>query len=812
MIRLTDVRKSFNKGKSNEIKAIDNTSVELDDKGLVTFLGNSGCGKTTLLNAIGGLDKVDSGTIFINNDKITSRLSSKRDDIRNANIGYIFQNYNLIEDATVFANVALVLKMMGYKDKQVIEERVMYVLKKVGIDRYRNRPAKTLSGGERQRVGIARAIVKNPKVIIADEPTGNLDSGNTIEIMNIIKAISREKLVILVTHERDIAEFYSDRIIDIVDGKIVGDRENSHDGKLDYRIENKIYLQDMPHMTQLDSDNISIQVYSDEEPENLNIKVVVKDNNLYIDMGRKLSMGSESVELIDDHYRQISKDVYEEYEFHLDDFVDGKKSKRKYTPIFTPGRSLVDGFKKLKSFSVIKKILLIGFVLASCFVIYAVSNVAGILQVKNDQFVQVNENYLEANTGKLTMEKYNKYKNMEGVDYVLPGDSLVTFTMPLNDYFQTTQAKTSLNGSLADKKMLDDAVLLYGEKTDNPYELVINNMLAKKITKDYNASGIGIDTPEKLLGRKLTLSGLDPFVITGIADEGSPCIYANSEMLLKIIGYSNPSDETGDMDSESGGSSVPIVAYSLVENKGEISIVRGRAPVNDYEVILDENRIEDVAIGKTIDEKVNGTKLTVVGFYHDKRHGTTMYVNDSTKDYATITGMKNLMISPTDKAATFDELSGGEIRVIDRYAQDREKYVNSMKREVFTTIVMAAVMVIISLIEIYLILRASFLSRIREIGVLRAIGLKKRDIYMMFSGEIFAITTVTAIPFMGIMAYIISAATKISYIGDKFVMNPAVFITSFLIVFLFNMLAGLLPVFGTLRKSPAAILARNDVN
>lgn len=180
MIRLIHVNKYFNRKKNNEIHVINDTSIELEDKGLVTFLGNSGCGKTTLLNAIGGLDRVNSGEIYIGDEKITSRSSGKKDEIRNINVGYIFQNFNLIEDATVFDNVALVLKMMGIRDKKEIEERVMYILKRVGIDRYRNRPAKMLSGGERQRVGIARAIVKNPKIIIADEPTGNLDSKNTI--------------------------------------------------------------------------------------------------------------------------------------------------------------------------------------------------------------------------------------------------------------------------------------------------------------------------------------------------------------------------------------------------------------------------------------------------------------------------------------------------------------------------------------------------------------------------------------------------------------------------------------------------------
>ena len=180
--------------------------------GLVALLGPSGCGKTTLLNVIGGLDKVNSGKVFVNGQRITRRSSGRIDKIRNLSIGYIFQNYNLVENMTVFENVAVALRMAGVKDKKEIEEKVNYVLEKVGMYRYRNRYADMLSGGERQRVGIARAIVKNPAIVIADEPTGNLDSKNTLEVMNIIKSISQEKLVILVTHEESLAKFYASRI------------------------------------------------------------------------------------------------------------------------------------------------------------------------------------------------------------------------------------------------------------------------------------------------------------------------------------------------------------------------------------------------------------------------------------------------------------------------------------------------------------------------------------------------------------------------------------------------------------------------
>ena len=244
MIEISKVNKYFNRHKKNQIHVIDNISLKMEDTGLVALLGSSGSGKTTLLNVIGGLDKIQKGKIYINNKKISSKLPSKVDKIRNLSIGYIFQDYKLIENMSVYDNVAIVLKMIGIKNKEEIKKRVYYCLEKVGMYRYKNRPAAMLSGGERQRVGIARAIVKSPDIILADEPTGNLDSKNSLEVMNIIKAISKEKLVILVTHERELAEFYASRIVEIQDGKIVKDYENKHNSELDYRIENKFYLKD----------------------------------------------------------------------------------------------------------------------------------------------------------------------------------------------------------------------------------------------------------------------------------------------------------------------------------------------------------------------------------------------------------------------------------------------------------------------------------------------------------------------------------------------------------------------------------------
>ena len=312
MLRLENVNKYFNKNRKNEIHVINETSLEMGSTGLVALLGPSGCGKTTLLNVIGGLDKVNSGKVFVNGQRITRRSSGRIDKIRNLNIGYIFQNYNLVENMTVFENVAVALRMAGVKDKKEIEEKVNYVLEKVGMYRYRNRYADMLSGGERQRVGIARAIVKNPAIVIADEPTGNLDSKNTLEVMNIIKSISQEKLVILVTHEESLAKFYASRIIRLLDGRVVSDEENLNSEGLDYRIENKIYLKDIKDHKRINSSQYSIDLYNDDN-SSIGLDIVIKNRNIYIRTKSaedriEIIDDNSSLEFVDDHYRHLTKE------------------------------------------------------------------------------------------------------------------------------------------------------------------------------------------------------------------------------------------------------------------------------------------------------------------------------------------------------------------------------------------------------------------------------------------------------------------------------------------------------------------------
>lgn len=220
MIKLENATKTYKISKNNNVYALNNVSLNFPNKGLVFITGVSGSGKSTLLNILGLLDKPDKGEIYIE-DKTTKSLKSKEIDYyRNTYVGFIFQEYNLLSNLSVSKNIELALNL---QHKRKTKNEVKEVLERVGLQDLANRKINELSGGEKQRIAIARAIIKNPHIILADEPTGNLDTENSKQIFSLLKEISKERLVVVVTHDLDSANLYADRIIEMKDGIIKSD-------------------------------------------------------------------------------------------------------------------------------------------------------------------------------------------------------------------------------------------------------------------------------------------------------------------------------------------------------------------------------------------------------------------------------------------------------------------------------------------------------------------------------------------------------------------------------------------------------------
>ena len=221
MLHLKNITKNYLSG-DNEVQALKGIDIEFRENEFVSILGQSGCGKTTLLNIIGGLDRYTSGDLIINGKSTKEFKDKDWDTYRNHSVGFVFQSYNLIPHQTVLANVELALTISGV-GKAERKKKAIEALQKVGLGDQLNKKPNQMSGGQMQRVAIARALVNDPDILLADEPTGALDSKTSVQVMEILKEISKDRLIIMVTHNPELAKKYSSRIVKLLDGKIIDD-------------------------------------------------------------------------------------------------------------------------------------------------------------------------------------------------------------------------------------------------------------------------------------------------------------------------------------------------------------------------------------------------------------------------------------------------------------------------------------------------------------------------------------------------------------------------------------------------------------
>ena len=259
MIEVKNLKKTYVTKGNVVTKALDDVSITFPEKGLIFLLGKSGSGKSTLLNICGGLDEADSGEIIIMGKSSKKFSSSDFDSYRNTFIGFIFQDYNILNEFSVSENLALALELQG---KKASKEKITELLDSVDLSGFEKRKPNTLSGGQKQRIAIARALIKEPKIIMADEPTGALDSKTGKQVFDTLKKLSENHLIIVVSHDREFAEIYGDRIIELKDGQILSDETKTH---LDAKVVNEnislianntLSIKNAKNLTQKDKDDI----------------------------------------------------------------------------------------------------------------------------------------------------------------------------------------------------------------------------------------------------------------------------------------------------------------------------------------------------------------------------------------------------------------------------------------------------------------------------------------------------------------------------------------------------------------------------
>jgi len=810
MIKVNHLEKYFNKGQRNEIHVINDISLDLPSKGLVVLLGPSGSGKTTLLNVLGGLDKVQKGIIEFEEEVIEKYKSSTWDHLRNKHIGYIFQNYNLLEDMTVYDNIKLTLNMVGIVSKEEIDKRIDYILGQIGMENYRKRRASQLSGGQQQRVAIARALAKNPKVLIADEPTGNLDSKNTIDIMNIIKKISSEKLVILVTHERDIAQFYADRIIELKDGQIVDDYQNKDSGDLDVHHESDIYLKDLGKPFDILEDNAHVELFTDEsEPSPLHVRFIVKNKTLYIDVNEErfqkvsvLDKDSE-VKVYDKHFEKVTKESFVGSSFDLDDMMSKDYVTEKHSVISVKD-SLRLAWNRMRNSSKLGKLLYVVFMGLAILVAIAMGLLNNVLDFSPERYIDGAINTLEVTYNGGDYDEFLAYEELRGVGYLDLYRTNRDLTMVLPPLYQSRESSYTFSGKLLREDMVNEDDLVEGRMPSTMQEIVLDVRLADELLANYSLRNLGIATYKDMMALTLqfpiqTGNGqvMGDLRIVGVTDQDSRAIYGNDLLLMMIY------------------QSAEVYEYF----EADLNIVEGRAPSGNYELVMQDSMFAP-PIGTTLN--VNGQEYEVVGLYQSDTINIEYLVGQETIKRVLFDGStyydaessrppSDVYYQATDIRDALDAFEGEGFDATSVYLEARSNYLATRIQESYGTLVFIGVVLAASAISFYFIIRSSLLSRIYEVSVYRALGVGKMDVHKMFAVEILLISTLTSLLGYLVTNYIL---LRIQWLSEDYFDVISVSALSLalglVIIYLVNLVSGLIPVANLLRKTPAEILSKYD--
>ncbi len=544
MIKTTNLNKYFNKGKRNEIHVVNNANIELPNKGFITILGESGSGKTTLLNVIGGLDRF-KGTIQYDDKVINDYNMTKMDEYRGNNIGYIFQNYNLLSNISVYDNLKLQLEIIDITDKEEVKKRIDYALTVVGLYKYRKKKPNELSGGQQQRVSIARALVKKYKILICDEPTGNLDSQNSFDVMKILKKISKTTLVLLVTHDKKLADFYSDRIYKIVDGKITDVVELEDNNRIIDIEDNNIYLQDMNCVSE--GSNVKTTLYTTGENKNINIELVEVNGTYYLKSNVNIKFQAESNLKFVDAKKEVKNlaDVEQSIEFD-NSFYDDSKRTKPFKKFLLLNKEGFNNFTHVNKKSIFFKIV---FIVIGIFLAIFNMNVINNTKINTENYM--NDDRLYACIKEDDTDKYiSKYNDKSYALSTVSIGKYSTMAYYINVNF-TEVVYATYGNELAETK----GSLLCGRYADNTNEVVIDKLVAKRIMKNLNISDMKL-----LEGFKL-----DNSIITGILDAETNMMYYGGTSFGEGNAYMLTSDEVKDLKEH--GYKVNTYRQFLINNQ-----------------------------------------------------------------------------------------------------------------------------------------------------------------------------------------------------------------------------------------------------
>ena len=692
MLKLKNICKSYKTGDFFQ-QVLKDVNLEFRKNEFVSILGPSGSGKTTLLNIIGGLDRYDKGDLIINGKSTKKFKDRDWDAYRNNCIGFVFQSYNLISHISILANVELSMTLSGVSHKER-REKALEALDKVGLKDHASKKPNQLSGGQMQRVAIARAIVNDPDIILADEPTGALDSKTSKQIMDLIKELSKDKLVIMVTHNAELAKEYSTRIVEFRDGNLLNDsnpitNEKEKNDKFDIKktsmsfftalnlsFNNIITKKGRTFLTAFASsigiigialilslsNGFDIQIDIFEKETLSSLPIMISKTNMEMDEDTMLEMTGQNDELEsytdkEEIYplKPITETITHKNIF-TDEYID-------YIENINP--KLVAGIS------------------------YYRATALNILNYSNDKYNIVNTTNFS--TIPVNIDK-------DGVSIVESNYDIIYGNMP-NEYNELVILVDSKNR--LDSKLLESLGFDTTQKTIS-FEDLINKEVKLVLNNDYYKS----------LGSYYTFN-----------QDYSSMYNSDNAITLKIVGIMRGKDSNKLTTSTSGMLYTNDLLKYVIEKNNESDIVKTQKEVN-YNVLTGEVF--------TSDESGTETKDNTLAYLGADTY--PMMINIYPKDFDT----KEEIIAYLDK---YNDNQDDEHKIV---YTDLASTISSLSSDIMNAITVvliafSAISLVVSSIMIGIITYISVLERTKEIGILRALGARKKDITRVFNAETFII-------------------------------------------------------------------------
>ena len=811
MIEVKNLNKIYDRRRHNENHVLKDVSLTLPEIGFVCILGPSGCGKTSLLNAIGGLDTFEGGTISTGNFTAKKRTAAGFEAERNKHFGYIFQNYYLLQEHSVGYNVYLGLHSLKLKHKEKLR-RVREALQAVEMDRYIRRKVSELSGGQQQRVAIARALARKPRVILADEPTGNLDEANTRNICALLRSISKTSLVLMVTHEQRIARFFADRIISLENGEIRSDESQWERGILNDRDSRTLYAGDY-HQQQLHANSIQLRLLQQEGALPVSLSVVVMKDQIVIktDDPRITICGTnrEQPLLLEENRPELTLEQIDEKAI-----APAQEAPARSRP--GCGIRFRDMLAEARHMSSLKGLKNIGtrlfLMLLTVLTALGIGDYLKLKSINPEDFIQTHSQVL-----RVVLERgTNADQTVVGLPFLshefkshLAETDLEYYYVPAinnrasvsgNAFAQAGHLSVELSHfTYVPIAYLEESQLLMGRMPQTAEEVVIDRWVLDAALKADTVANNGVSSFSYFLGKQLTLENqtLSPTIV-GICDSGEPAVYMLDDLFASV-----------------GTVGTYVASLSALQAKypGKYDDV---VLAEDECIVLPHNAGSGYRdkLGANYNTKANRAYKIVMSIEETDFYPRIVVADSQIDDIMLSISYQQFWIFCQDKAAMSshlhhiaDEMNGSVVlKIMDSYVAKMEEYTEASRMRADARRIITFTIIAMSMVMLYLLRRSQVYERIGMLAVYRLLGVPPRKAMGIFAIESL-LTTLTAVLPSAAAVWIIIHALK-EKVQVLLPWKTALWVYAG--VAAFHLIVSILPMLRLLRLPPARLAAKYD--